>query len=176
MSKRPKAQSTSDEDYIPSGHEQGGSDEGESDGDRYEGSVRGGTPPRSPTYEVPIHSNPSSHPPISIRVSIPPVPPVVSSQPASTIPIPTPIFSKATTTTPTTTEPEVRANISDMGVRTSEPEHPITYQPLLPTPSTETTKVLGGEDVDFDSVYFVHTEFRVTKMMMLQSQRGISRI
>ncbi|XP_052627090.1 uncharacterized protein LOC128133621 [Lactuca sativa] len=115
-----------------------------------EASGRGDTPPRSPTPEILVHSNPPSPSPVTILVSIPPISPIPTTQPFTTIPIPTPIFTDTTTTTkphftvpnPPVTEPPV----------TTEP--PPTSKPLSPIQSTETTLILGGEDLEFDSMYF----------------------
>ncbi|XP_052627609.1 uncharacterized protein LOC128134173 [Lactuca sativa] len=55
-----------------------------------------------------------------------------------TFTVPNPLVTKA----PFTTEPTL----------TTEP--PPSLKPLSPTPSTETTPILGGEDLEFDSTYF----------------------
>ncbi|CAI9259094.1 unnamed protein product [Lactuca saligna] len=109
------------------------------------------TPPRSPTPEIPICSHSPSPPPITIPVSIPPIFPIPTTQPFTTIPIPTPNFTDTTTTT---------------GAHFTTPNQPVTIKPpvtiepqatsksLYPTQSTETTPILGGEDLEFDSTYF----------------------
>ncbi|KAL7593433.1 uncharacterized protein LOC128127355 [Lactuca sativa] len=115
---------------------------------------RGDTPPRSPTPEIPVRSQLPSPPPVSVPISIHPVFPIPTSLPSTSILIPDPIFTGTTTTTtttgahstaptpPVTTEPPV----------TTKP--PTTTTPLSPTPSTDTTPILGGEDLEFDSTYF----------------------
>nr|KAJ0211212.1 hypothetical protein LSAT_V11C400205310 [Lactuca sativa] len=84
--------------------------------------------------------------PASIPISLPTTFPVITSQPSSTIPIPTPIFVDTTTTTTT----RVQTNVSNTGVRSSPPEVPITTKHPYPTRSTETNIVLGGEDNNDD--------------------------
>nr|KAJ0222371.1 hypothetical protein LSAT_V11C200074100 [Lactuca sativa] len=113
------------------------------------------TPPRSPTLEIPVRSLPPSPPPVTIPVSIPPI---STSQPFTSIPIPTPIFTDTTSTT--TTKPTFTIPKPPVTERTFtiEPppatEPPTSSKPLFPTPSTETTPILGGEDLEFDSTYF----------------------
>lgn len=137
MAKKPRRISTSDSNYTPSNPQPNTPpSKSESEDSDNEDSVCGGTPPPSPTHEVLVPSNLSSPPPISICISISPIPKLITSQPTITLPIPAPIFSEATTTTTKTTEPTVHANVSDTRVR---------------TPSTETNTVLGGEGVDYDS-------------------------
>ncbi|KAL7610282.1 hypothetical protein Lser_V15G13610 [Lactuca serriola] len=113
-------------------------------------SVRGATPPRSLTPEVPVRSKAPSPPPASIPISLPTTFWVITSQPSSMIPIPTPIFVDATTTTTM----GAQTNISNAGVHSSAPETPVTTQHSSFTRSTDTNTVLGGEDLEFDSTYF----------------------
>nr|KAJ0206608.1 hypothetical protein LSAT_V11C500230710 [Lactuca sativa] len=113
----------------------------------------GDTPPRSPTPEIPVRSNPPLPPPITIPVSIPPIFPIPATQPSTTIPIHPPILTDTTTTTTTT------------GTQFTAPNPPVTKppvtidplatsKPLSPTQSTETTHILCGEDLEFDSTNF----------------------
>ncbi|XP_023745248.1 proline-rich protein 3-like [Lactuca sativa] len=97
-----------------------------------------------------------SPPPVT---SIPPIYTTITSQPFSTIPLPPPIFSEATTTTTI----GVQTNVFDTGVRSLAPETttttkpteiPIFSKPPSPTPTTETNTVLGGDDVDMDTFYY----------------------
>ncbi|KAL7605519.1 hypothetical protein Lser_V15G17790 [Lactuca serriola] len=128
-----------------------------SDSDSYsddEASGRGDTPPRSPNPENPVRSQPPSPPPIIIPVSIPPIFPITTTQPSTTIAIPTPILTDTTTTTTTTGAHSTATTppVTTEPLVTTEP--PTTTKPLSPTPSTDTTLVLGGEDLEFDSTYF----------------------
>ncbi|XP_023747684.1 flocculation protein FLO11-like [Lactuca sativa] len=131
-----QSSSDSDSEYIPTGHKQPTPSAFERKVSDDEGSVRGNTPPRSPTPEVQVRSKAPSPPPVSIPISLPSNFPVITSQPSSTIPIPTPIFTDTTTATTT----EVQTNVSDTRVRSSVPE---SSKPLSPTRSTETNNVLG---------------------------------
>ncbi|XP_052625772.1 flocculation protein FLO11-like [Lactuca sativa] len=141
------------------------SSESEDEGSDSDESIRGDSPPRSPSHEVPVTTEPVSSSPITICISISPI---TSSTyiPPTSFPIPPPIFSEATKTTTT----GVRTNVSNMGDRTSAPEHTHTTEPTStpkPTPitepptsplssndSAETGTFLGGEDMTFDSVYY----------------------
>ncbi|CAI9266318.1 unnamed protein product [Lactuca saligna] len=148
-----QSSSDSDSEYVPPQHKIASPSESESGSSDEEASGRGDTPPRSPTPEIPVHSHPPSPPPVTIPVSIPPIFPIPTTQPFTTIPIPTPIFTYTTTTTtgarsttpipPITTEPPI----------TSKP--PPASKPLSPTQSTETTPILGSKDLEFDSMYFI---------------------
>ncbi|XP_052619577.1 uncharacterized protein PB18E9.04c-like [Lactuca sativa] len=139
--------------YVPPNQPTFPPSESDSESSADEGSVHGDTSLRSPTPEVLVQSQEPSPPPISIPVSTPPIFPVITSQPSSTIPISATIFIEATTTTTT----GVQTNVSDTGARSSAPEPlvttepPVTTTPPSPTQSTETNTVLGGEDLEFDS-------------------------
>ncbi|CAI9279546.1 unnamed protein product [Lactuca saligna] len=147
-----QSSSDSDSEYVPPQHKIASPSASERESSDEEASGRGDTPPRSPTPEIPVRSHPPSPPLATIPVSIPPIFLIPTTQPFTTIPIPTPIFTDTTTTTtgarstaptpPITTEPPV----------TTEP--PPTSKPLSPTQSTETTLILGSEDLEFDSTYF----------------------
>nr|KAJ0216938.1 hypothetical protein LSAT_V11C300101750 [Lactuca sativa] len=114
-----------------------------------------GTPSQPQKKKEPARSIPPSPPPILIPISINPIPPFITSKATTTIPIPTPIFSEATTVTITQTiKPEVHANVSDTGVRTSVVATPVISKPLSPTPSIEIAPVLRGEKVELDSFYY----------------------
>nr|KAJ0186294.1 hypothetical protein LSAT_V11C900455370 [Lactuca sativa] len=78
------------------------------------------TLPRSLTPEIPARSHPPSPPPITIPASIPPIFPIPTTQPFTTIPIPTPIFTDTTTTTTTT------------GAHSTAPNPPLLQNPYLP--------------------------------------------
>ncbi|XP_023740417.1 uncharacterized protein LOC111888477 [Lactuca sativa] len=126
----------------------------ESESSDDEASGHGDTPPRSPTPEIPVRSQPPSPLPVTIPVSIPPIFPIPTSQPSTIIPFPTPIFTDTTTTTTTT---RAHSTAPTPHVTTEPPlttEPPNTTKPLSPTPSTDTTPVLGGEELEFDSTYF----------------------
>ncbi|KAL7590713.1 hypothetical protein Lser_V15G41340 [Lactuca serriola] len=145
-----QSSSDSDSEYVPPNHKSAPPSESESESSGDEVSARGETPPRSPTPEIPVRSKPPSPPPVTIPVSIPQLFLIPTTQPSTTIPIHTPIFTNTTTTwahstatnPPVTTEPP----------KTTKP--PTTSKPLSPTPSTETTHVLGSEELEFDSTYF----------------------
>ncbi|XP_023738707.1 pollen-specific leucine-rich repeat extensin-like protein 2 [Lactuca sativa] len=127
--------------------------ESESESSDEEASRRGDTPPRSHTPEIPVRSTPPSPPPVTIPVSIPPISPIPTTQPFTTIPIPTPIITDTTTTT-NTTEPHFTIPNPPVTEPFVTTEPPPTSKPLSPTQSTETTPILGGEDLEFDSTYF----------------------
>ncbi|XP_052620948.1 flocculation protein FLO11-like [Lactuca sativa] len=148
-----QSSSDSDSEYVPPKNKYAPPLESESESSDDEASGRGDTPPRSPTPEIPIRSQPRSPPPVTIPVSIPPIFPIRTSQPSTTIPIPTPILTDTTTTTTTTTTTGSHSTAPTPPVTT---EPPTTTKPLSPTPSTDTTPVLGGEDLEFDSTYFSH--------------------
>ncbi|XP_052621634.1 pollen-specific leucine-rich repeat extensin-like protein 2 [Lactuca sativa] len=97
-----QSSSDSDSEYVLPMQKNALPSESESESSDEEASGRGDTPTRSPTPEIPVHSFPPSPPPVTIPVSIPPVSPITTSQPFTTIPIPTPIFTDTTTTTSTT--------------------------------------------------------------------------
>ncbi|XP_023737467.1 classical arabinogalactan protein 9-like [Lactuca sativa] len=105
-----------------------------------------------PVLVAPIPPTPLTQP----TTTIPPPPPV-SIVPISTTPLPPPIFSQATTTTTpistTTTEPPVNVNVSDTGDNT-ETKTPVTSKPLSPSPSTDSSPILGGDNFEFDSTYY----------------------
>ncbi|XP_023766941.1 flocculation protein FLO11-like [Lactuca sativa] len=159
MARKPNTPSTSDSDYVPLDQDQRESGQGESDGDHSEGE-RGDSPPHTPSTEVPVNDSVPSPPPSPSRTSVPitiaPCPPPISTKPTSSAPLLPPIFSQATSTTSHTTDPPVHVNVSDTGAPTfgSETESPVTSQPLSPSPSTESDRILGGKDVDFESYYF----------------------
>ncbi|KAL7592743.1 hypothetical protein Lser_V15G34730 [Lactuca serriola] len=143
-----QSSSDSDSEYVALGNKPSSPTESESESSDEEASARGDTLPRSPTHEVSVRSPIPSSPPATIPISLPSTFPVITSQPTSTIPIPIPIFSDTSKTTTT----GAQTNVSDMGVWSSVPE---TTKPLSPTPSTETNLVLGGEDIEFDSFYYI---------------------
>ncbi|KAL7595963.1 hypothetical protein Lser_V15G29771 [Lactuca serriola] len=161
MAKKPKAASTSDLDYVPSDQDQLKSNEGENV--HLESSPRGNTHPRSPTLEVRFNefgpTPPPSPSPTTVPILMAPVPPPVTSQRtsttpiASTAPLPPPIITQATTTT-TTTEPPVVVNVSDTRAATKGIDIPVTSKPLSPPPSTESDTVLGVADMEYDSIYY----------------------
>ncbi|XP_052619756.1 flocculation protein FLO11-like isoform X1 [Lactuca sativa] len=176
------------------------SSESEGESSDSDDSPRGNTPPRSHTPEVHASTSPISSPPKTIPISIPPITSTTSIPPTS-IPIPTPIFTDATTTCTA----DVRANVSDTGVHTDAPENtpaPETTKAPEPTPTPETTQpepthtttppasppppspgyasegeepFLGGENMTFDSVYYSPFQVQVMTMTTLLSQKDISR-
>ncbi|XP_052627641.1 extensin-like [Lactuca sativa] len=149
-----QSSSDSDSEYVPPNHKSVPPSESESESSDDEASSRGDTPPRSPTPEIPVRSQPPSPPPVTIPVSIPPIFPIPTTQPSATIPIPTPIFTDTTTTTTTTgahsTAPTPLVT-TEPPIKTTQPTN---TKPLSHTPYTETNPVLGGEDLEFDSTYF----------------------
>ncbi|XP_023742892.1 uncharacterized protein LOC111891036 [Lactuca sativa] len=153
-----QSSSDSDSEYVPPKQKNAPPSDSESDKSDEEASDRGDTSPRSPTPEILVRSLPPSSPPVTFPVSIPPIPPITTSQPFTTIPIPTPIFTdtiSTTTTKPTFTAPNPLVTKPPF---TTEPtfttEAPPSSKPLSPTQSTETAPILGGEDLEFDSTYF----------------------
>ncbi|XP_023761201.1 uncharacterized protein LOC111909654 [Lactuca sativa] len=149
---KPKAPSLSDYDCVPS-DQQPEPDSSDDDVSQHKSSLRGNSPPPSPVHEGNQTSPPPS-PTQLVPITIAPCPPPISSSTTTSIPIPTPLFTEVTTTTTTTTEPQVRVNISDIGEPTSESEPPITLKPLSSPPSHESDIVLGGAEMEFDSIYF----------------------
>ncbi|XP_023764879.2 uncharacterized protein LOC111913403 [Lactuca sativa] len=149
-----QSSSDSDSEYVPPKHKSAPPLDSESESSEAEASGRGDTPPRPPTPEILVCSQPPSPPPVTIPVSIPPIFPIPTTQPSITIPIPTPILTDTTTTTTTT---GAHSTAATPPVTTKTPvmtEPPTTTKPLSPTTSTDTTPVLGGDDLEFDSTYF----------------------
>ncbi|XP_052620068.1 uncharacterized protein LOC128126361 [Lactuca sativa] len=147
-----------DSEYVPPKQKNAPSSDSENKSSDEEALGRGDTPPRSPTPEIQVRSLPPSPPPVTIPTSIPPISQTTTSQPLTSIPIPTPIFTDTTSTT--TTKPTFiipKPPVTEPTF-TTEPhlttEAPTSSKPLSPTPSTETTLILGGEDLEFDSIYF----------------------
>ncbi|XP_023768812.1 uncharacterized protein LOC111917354 [Lactuca sativa] len=64
------------------------------------------------------------------------------------------VQDEATSTTTTTTEPPVRVNVSDTGAPTIETETTVTTKPLSPSPSLDSTPILGGDNFEYDSTYY----------------------
>ncbi|KAL7610066.1 extensin-like [Lactuca sativa] len=116
-----QSSSDSDLEYVPPKHKNAPPSESESESSDDEASGRGDTPPRSPTPEIPVRSNPPSPPPVTIQVSIPPIFPIPTTQPSNTIPIPPPIFTNTTTTTTT------------IGAHFTAPNPPVTTEPPVTT-------------------------------------------
>nr|KAJ0205118.1 hypothetical protein LSAT_V11C500243000 [Lactuca sativa] len=140
--------SESDSDYVPPNQKKAQSSDSENESSDEEASGRGEIPPHSPTPKIPVHTLPPSPPPVTIPASILPISQTTTSQPFTSIPIPTPIFTDTTSTTttkPTFTIPKPPITEHTF---TSEPplttEAPATSKPLSPTPSTETTPIMGG--------------------------------
>ncbi|KAL7585290.1 hypothetical protein Lser_V15G44552 [Lactuca serriola] len=150
------------------------SSESEGESSDSDGSPPGNTLPRSPTPEAHFSTSPISSPPVTIPISIPPIT-STTQIPSTSIPVPPPIFTEATTTTTA----EVRTNVSDTGAHTDAPtatsapeptpttEHTTqpeptftTEPPASPPPSSpdhaaeSEEPFLGGEDMTFDSVYY----------------------
>ncbi|XP_023764929.1 uncharacterized protein LOC111913462 [Lactuca sativa] len=144
----------SDSEYVPPRQKNAPSSDSENEISDEEVSGRGDTPPRSPTPEISVRSLPPSPPPVTIPTSIPPISQTTTSQPFTSKPIPTSIFTDTTSTTttkPTFTIPN--PPVTEPTFTTEPPattEPPTISKPLSPTPSTETTPILGGEDLEFD--------------------------
>ncbi|XP_052625879.1 uncharacterized protein LOC128132917 [Lactuca sativa] len=161
-----QSSSDSDSEYVPPKHRNAPPSESEGESFDEEASGRGDTPPRSPTPEIPIRFYPPSPPPVTIPVSIPPIFPIPTPQPFTTIPIPTPIFTNTTTTTTTT------------GAHSTAPNPPVTTKPpattksLSPTQSTETTPILGGEDLKFDSTTSLSVAAKAIEASTSQCQQA----
>nr|KAJ0199245.1 hypothetical protein LSAT_V11C600325250 [Lactuca sativa] len=103
-----KPESDSDSENVPPKQKNAPSSDSENESSDEEASDRGDTPPRSPTPEIPVRSLPPSPAHVTIPVSIPPISQTTTSQPFTTIPILTPIFTDTTstiTTKPTFTAP-----------------------------------------------------------------------
>ncbi|XP_023769235.1 pectinesterase inhibitor 10-like [Lactuca sativa] len=153
-----QSSSDSDSEYVPTKQKNALPSDSENESSDEEASDRGDTPPRSPTPEILVRSLPPSPPPVTIPVSIPHISPITTSQPFTTIPIPTPIFTDTTSTTttkPTFTAPNPPVTEPPFTTKpTFTTEPPPSSKPLSPTQSTETTPILGGEDLEFDSTYF----------------------
>ncbi|KAL7618147.1 hypothetical protein Lser_V15G04357 [Lactuca serriola] len=153
-----QSSSSSNSEYVPPRQKNTPSSDSENKCSDEEDSGRGDTPPRSPTPEILVRSFPPSPPPVTIPSSIPPISQTTTSQPFTSKPIPTPIFTDTTSTT--TTKPTFTIPNPPVTEPTFTTEHqpttepPTTSKPLSPTPSTETTPILGGEDFEFDSTYF----------------------
>ncbi|KAL7587790.1 hypothetical protein Lser_V15G41370 [Lactuca serriola] len=94
-----QSSSSSDSEYVPLTQKNAPSSDAENESSDEEVSGRGVTPPRSPTPEISVRSLPPSPPPITISTSIPPISQITTSQPFTSIPIPTPIFTDTTSTT-----------------------------------------------------------------------------
>ena len=108
------------------------------------------TPPLSPKQTIPLYV-PIVTPPVTTQATTLPPPPPITSIPFSTIPLSSPIIIESTTTT--IPKPIVEVNVSDTGATTAT-ETPIITKPHSPTNSTDSGATLGGEDEDFDSIYF----------------------
>ncbi|XP_023756113.1 uncharacterized protein LOC111904595 [Lactuca sativa] len=102
-----QSSSDSDSEYVPPKQKTALPSDSENESSDKEASDRGDTPPRSPTLGISVRSLPPSPPPVTIPVSIPHFSPINTSQPFTTIPIPTPIFTDTTSTT--TTKPTFTA-------------------------------------------------------------------
>nr|KAJ0218696.1 hypothetical protein LSAT_V11C300141820 [Lactuca sativa] len=147
-----QSSSESDSEYNPPNQKKALSSDSENESSDEEASGRGDTPPRSPTPEISVRTLPPSPPPVTIPASIPPISQTTTSQPFTSKPISIPIFTDTTSTT--TTKP----TFTIPNPPTTEP--PTTSRPLSPTPSTETTPILGSEDLEFDSTYFSPYRFQ----------------
>ncbi|KAL7613861.1 hypothetical protein Lser_V15G06525 [Lactuca serriola] len=146
-----KAPSSNDSDYVPS-DQQPEPESSDEEVSQHESPLRGNLHPPSPAHEG---NRSSPHPSTiqSVPITIAPCPPPISSSTKTSIPISTPLFTELTTTT-ATTEPQVRVNISYTGAPTSGTEPLITSKPQSPPPSPQSDIVLGGAEMEFDSVYF----------------------
>ncbi|KAL7597529.1 hypothetical protein Lser_V15G21757 [Lactuca serriola] len=165
------------------------SSESEEESSASEGSPRGNTPPRSPTPEVHFSTSPISSPPVTIPISIPPITSTIKI-PSTSIPVPPPIFTEATTTTTA----EVRTNVSDTGVHTDTPKStsapeptPTTEHTTQPEPTSTTEPptspppsspahaskgeepLLGGEDMTFDSRHLKELHDKIDSLIASSS-------
>nr|KAJ0227894.1 hypothetical protein LSAT_V11C100037890 [Lactuca sativa] len=111
--------------------------------------------PQTETTPVSSPQNPSS-PKVtrSVPTSIPqtttePNIPFSVSQPSTSIS--TPIITESVTIT--STQPPVTVNVSDTGAATAV-ETPVINLPSSPSPSSNSGATLGGDDEDFDSIYY----------------------
>ncbi|KAL7611656.1 hypothetical protein Lser_V15G06890 [Lactuca serriola] len=162
---------------IPSSSSESENESSGSDGSQGgETPQRGNTPPRSPTPEMELHNSPVPSPPPTIATSIPTIIPNTTIPPTS-FPIPPPIFTTATETPPETETPPITEPPQTETQHTTEPTHTQTPPETNPTPTqpepTKTTTplasppppspenasdgenpYLGGENMNFDSVYY----------------------
>ncbi|KAL7612051.1 hypothetical protein Lser_V15G04885 [Lactuca serriola] len=111
------------------------------------------SPPTSPKFSTPTQS-PKQNVTSSVPTSIPqtttePNIPFSVSQPSSSIS--KPIITESVTIT--TTQPPVTVNVSDTGAA-SVVETPVINLPSSPSPSSNSGATLGGDDEDFDSIYY----------------------
>ncbi|XP_023746786.1 uncharacterized protein LOC111894938 [Lactuca sativa] len=131
-------------------------------------SPREPTPPRSPTPpESPKHNRvptPIQSPKQTVPLSVPivttplttpattlPSSPPITTVPISTVSISSPLITESTTTTiPKST---VEVNVSDTGATTATTT-PIDTKLPSPTQSNDSGATLGGDDEEFDSIYY----------------------
>ncbi|KAL7615919.1 flocculation protein FLO11-like [Lactuca sativa] len=104
------------------------------------------TPPPSPKQKA-LLSAPTDIPPILTETTSLPT----SSLITSTIPLSTPLITESITTTIPNINVEV--NVSDTGA-TSVTDTPVINIPPSPTPSSASGATLGGDDEDYDSLYY----------------------
>ncbi|KAL7589612.1 hypothetical protein Lser_V15G41251 [Lactuca serriola] len=104
------------------------------------------TPPPSPKQKA-LLSAPTDIPPILTETTSLPT----SSLITSTIPLSAPLITESITTTiPNIT---VKVNVSNTGA-TSVTDTPVINIPPSPTPSSSSGATLGGDDEDYDSLYY----------------------
>ncbi|KAL7600954.1 hypothetical protein Lser_V15G23568 [Lactuca serriola] len=108
------------------------------------------TPPLSPKQKAPL-SVPTDIPPITTEPTSLPTSTIISSIPISTTPIPTPLITESITTT--IFQNPVDINVSDTGATTMI-DTPVINIPPSPTPSSTSGATLGGDDEDYDSLYY----------------------
>ncbi|KAL7589608.1 hypothetical protein Lser_V15G41254 [Lactuca serriola] len=108
------------------------------------------TPPPSPKQKA-LLSAPTDILPILIETTSLPTSTLITSIFVSTIPLSTPLITESITTTiPNIT---VEVNVSDTGA-TYVIDTPVINIPPSSTPSSASGATLGGDDEDFDSLYY----------------------
>ena len=108
------------------------------------------TPPTSPKQKAPL-SAPTDIPPILTEPTSLPPSTIITSVPVSTIPISTPLITESITTT--IPKIPVEVNVSDTKA-TTVIDTPVINIPPSPTPSSTSGATLGGDDEDYDSLYY----------------------
>ena len=110
MAHKPKSPSSSDSEYVPSGHD----DVVEHEKDKSQLEYLAHKDSSKVTHSNTVPSPAPSPPRTTIPITIAPCPHSTSSSTPTSTPLTPPIFTQTTTTT-TTTEPPVHVNASDVG-------------------------------------------------------------
>ncbi|XP_052627738.1 uncharacterized protein LOC128134252 [Lactuca sativa] len=108
------------------------------------------TPPPSPKQKAPLFA-PTDIPPILTEPTSLPPSTIITFVPVSTIPISTPLITESITTT--IPKIPVEVNVFDTGATTVIDTPVINITPS-PTPSSTSGATLGGDDEDYDSLYY----------------------